>query len=166
MDPSLILAAVIPLILLLWWAFSRTAGPPTSASMVSRGVSITPAPLLSETHMLLYNLLRLAVHDRYLVLAQIPLWSFVEIEAPGRLRARIYGQIALKRVDFALVHPGSRQVEQVVQIEDASDPRQEERQRIIASTLEAVGIPLRMVRPKASYSVTDLTALLELEPEG
>ena len=108
----------------------------------------------------------MAVQDRYLIFAQVPLWSFVSVEAMGKARSRLLSHMALKRVDFVLVHPGSRHVEQVVQIEDASPgPHQTERQRVIESVLDAAGIKLVTVRSKKSYTIPDLTALLGLTEE-
>jgi hypothetical protein len=125
-----------------------------------------PAPLLTEQEVLLYNLIRLAVQDHYLVFSQVPLWAFVRIEALGEVRVQAFRQIALKRVAFALVHPGSRQVEQVVQVEDAaSRGSQGDRQRVIESVLDAAGIKLVTLRVQKAYTVPALASLLGCEPD-
>jgi len=124
---------------------------------------ITAAPLLAEDEIALYNLLQLVVQERYLVLAQVPLWSFVAVDAEVRARTGILRQIALKRVDFVLIHPGSRHVEYVVQVTHEAPRRDEtESHRIIESVLEAAGIKLMKLQSKKSYSLPDLTARLEL----
>lgn len=113
--------------------------------------------------MALYNLMQMAVQDRYLIFAHVPLWTFVSVEATGKARSRLLNHMALKQVDFVLVHPGSRHVEQVVQIEDAAPGHQQaERQRVIESVLDAAGIKLVTVRGTKSYTIPDLTALLGL----
>lgn len=168
MDVVLVGAAVAALVLLLWrfLAASRKTGGQPLSFVLSPGVTITSAPLLTEADVYLYNLIRMAVQDHYLVFAQVPLWSFVSVEAMGKARSQVLSHMALKRVDFVLVHPGSRQVGQVVQIEDASPgPHQAERQRVIESVVDAAGIKLVKVRSKKSYTIPDLAALLGLEVE-
>ncbi|NOS79582.1 MAG: DUF2726 domain-containing protein [Nitrospira sp.] len=125
-----------------------------------------PVSLLTEQEVLLYNLIRLAVQDHYLVFSQVPLWAFVRIEAVGEVRAQAFRQIALKRVAFVLVHPGTRQVEQAVQVEDIALRRgQESRQRVIESVLDAAGIKLVTLRVQKSYTVPALASLLGCEPD-
>lgn len=163
---TLLVGAAAALLMLLWsfLAASRKKGGQPSSPVLPPSVTITPAPLLTEADVLLYNLMRMAVQDHYLVFAQVPLWSFVSVEGMGKARSQVLNHMALKRVDFLLVHPGSRQVEQVVQVEDASPrPHQAERQRVIESVLDAAGIKLVKVQSKKSYTIPDLAALLGLE---
>ena len=49
-------------------------------------VTLRPQPLLTDAELLLYNLIRLAVEDHYLVFARVPLWSVVSVEAEGKAR--------------------------------------------------------------------------------
>lgn len=130
------------------------------------GTSISPVPLIVEDEVALYSLLRMVVQERYLVFTQVPLWSFIAVDAPETARSHVLRHLALKRVDFALVHPGSCHVEQVVQIEQESpEPHQAERQRVIESVLEAAGIKLMTLRSQKSYSLPDLAARLGLNAE-
>lgn len=166
MEAVLIIAAV--LLTALWWflsVFQKRSGPPATFCLPSDTV-VASDPVFTETELSLYNLLQMAVQDRYLILAHLPLWSCVSVQAPGNARSRLLNHLALKRVDFALIHPGTRHVEQVVQIEDASpDSSQVERQRVIESILDAAGIKLVKVRSKKSYTIPELTALLGLESD-
>lgn len=163
MEVVLLIAAVV--LTALWWflrRFQQKSMPPAAFSLPPDTV-ITADPVFTDTELSLYNLLQMAVQDRYLVLAQIPLWACVSVETPEKARSKLLNHLALKRVDFALVHPGTRHVEQVVQIDDASpDPAQVERQRVVESVLDAAGIKLVQVRSKKSYTVPELTALLGL----
>jgi hypothetical protein len=146
----------------MFFASKKTAGPSAGFSLPS-GIAVTSAPLLTEAEIALYNLMQMAVQDRYLVFAHVPLWSFVSVEAGGKSRVALLNHMALKRVDFVLVHPGSRHVEQVVQLEDKSPgPRQVERQRVIESVMDAAGIKLVTLRATKSYTIPELTALLGL----
>jgi len=166
MEAVLAGAIVATLLMALWWSrtmFRKTSGQPASFTL-PQGVAITSAPLLTETEISLYNLIRMAVQDHYLVLAQVPLWSFVSVEAMGKVRSHVLSHMALKRVDFVLVHPGSRQVEQVVQVEEDVPPNahQAEQQRVIESVLDAAGIKLVKVRSRKPYTIPDLAAFLGL----
>lgn len=167
MDVAIVLPAILIAGALLWWLIARYQTPtnPVSPVLVP-GVSIASVPFLTDTQASFYNLLRLAVSERYLVFAHVPLWAIVGVEAGGKLRARVFSQIALKRVDFVLVHPGSRQVEQAILVEEGSPrPHEAERRAIITSVLEVAGVPLRRVEAQKSYSVADLSALLGLAAE-
>lgn len=152
------------LVLLLWKRSPSSEGAKGHRPVFPAGTKVNPAPLLTEQEVLLYNLIRLAVQDRYLVFSQVPLWAFVRIEAVGEVRAQAFRQIALKRVAFVLVHPGTRQVEQAVQVGDAaSRSGQESQQRVIESVLDAAGIKLVTLRLQKSYTVVALASLLGCE---
>jgi hypothetical protein len=154
------------LLLLLWKRNSPPEPVRGQGPVFPAGTTVTPAPLLTEQEVLLYNLIRLAVQDQYLVFSQVPLWTFVHIDAVGEIRSQAFRQIALKRVAFVLVHPGSRLVEQVVQVEDvASRGSQGDRQRVIESVLDAAGIKLVTLRVQKSYTVPALAALLGCDPD-
>ncbi len=166
---EVLLIVVVALSLICLWLYLRGVRQTTGRTVtpvLPSGVTMSSTPLLTETDVLLYNLIRLAVQDHYLVFAQVPLWAFVSVEAMGQVRMQVLNRMALKRVDFALVHPGSRRVEQVVQMEDSSPrPHQVERQRVIEAVLDAAGIKVVKVRPQKAYTAPDLAALLGLEPE-
>jgi hypothetical protein len=154
--------------LVAYWAHSKhtVVSPATTPFVLPPGVAMTSVSLLTEDDVTLYNVMRLAVQDEYLVFAQVPLWSFVSIEAMGKARAQVLNQIALKRVDFLLVHPGSRRVEHVIQVEEASPrPHQIERQRVIEAVVIGAGIKLVKLRAQTRYAVPELTKILGLEPQ-
>jgi hypothetical protein len=163
----LLVGAVIAVVIMLWHYLrsARRRKKQTSPFAIPPGVTIGSTRLLEKEEASLYSLLQMAVQERYLVFSQVPLWSFVEIEAEAKVRSDVLRQIALKRVDFALVHPGSCCVEQVVQIEDESQPYQAERQHVIESVLDAAGIKLTKLTPKKSYSLPDLAARLGITAE-
>lgn len=158
----------IALLVGLWRRFraSRKRKKREAPFMLPSDIVITPAALLSETEAPLYNLLRMVVQDRYLILSQVPLWTLVTVEGKGKERAYVLNRIALKQVDFALVHPGTRLVEQVVQIDDAHRrPHQVEWLRVIDSVLSAAGVKLVKVEAEKTYSIPELTTLLGLAEE-
>src|SRR5262245_22776238 len=94
----------------------------SASAKVSTGIFVLPPhvnlqsqPLLTETELFLYNLMRMAVQDQYLVFTQVPLWSVVRVETEGPARSEVLQRIALKRLDFVLVHSGSRSEERRVE---------------------------------------------------
>ena len=129
------------------------------------GVTLRPQPLLTDTDLLLYNLIRLAVEDHYLVFARVPFWSVVTVEAEGTVRSQVLRQIALKQLDFVLVHPGTKATEQVVLVEEDSPPQPQEitRRREIQSVLQAAGITLTTLNPHTSYTVSQLAQLFGVD---
>lgn len=129
------------------------------------GVTLRPQPLLTDTDLLLYNLIRLAVEDHYLVFARVPLWSVVTVEAEGKARSQVLRQIALKQLDFVLVHPGTKAAEQVVLLAEDSPPQPPEtnRRQEIQSVLQAAGITLTILNPHTSYTVPQLAQLFGVD---
>jgi hypothetical protein len=165
---TLLVGGAASLLAIVWLSLrgTRPSAEGAPPPVLSPGVQISPTPLLTESDLSLYNMIRLAVQDQFLVLAQVPLLAFVSVEAMGKARAQVLNRMALKRVDFVLLHPGSRQVEQVVQIEEPSPrPHQVERQRVIEAVLDAAGIKVVKVRAQKAYSTPDLAALLGLQSE-
>ncbi len=160
-------AVIITVIAGLWWYLkARRKKKQLSPFVIPPGVTVESARFLAEDEVALYSLLQMAVQEHYLVFCQVPLWSFVTVEAAGKMRSHVLRQIALKRVDFVLVHPGSCRVERVVQIErESSDHYQADRRRVIESVLDAAGIKLTKLQPKKTHSLPDLTARLGITAE-
>ncbi|MEC4891211.1 MAG: DUF2726 domain-containing protein [Nitrospira sp.] len=167
LDAILIGVVAAGVLLLVFWQRDPSPAPAKApAPVLPAGVTLAPAPLLTEQEVVLYNLMRLAVQDYYLVFSQVPLWAFVTVDAVGKERTQIFREIALKPVDFVLVHPGTRQVAQVVQVEDGTRRGPEaDRQRIVKEILDAAGIKLVTLRSKQAYTVPALTSLFGLDPE-
>jgi len=164
----LLAGAVIAVSIGLWGYLRRARRRKKQASpfAVPHDAIISSVRLLAHEEVALYSLLQMAVQERYLVFSQVPLWSFIEVEAGEKMRADILRRIALKRVDFVLVHPGSCLVEQVVQIErESSQPHEAERQHVTESVLDAAGIKLTKLQPKESHSLPDLAARLGVVEE-
>ncbi|MBH0209928.1 MAG: DUF2726 domain-containing protein, partial [Nitrospira sp.] len=138
-----LLVTIITVVIFSIWRYrkrSRRKQKDVSRSVVPSDFTLSPTPLLAEDEVALYNLLRMVVQERYLVFAKVPLGSFLTVDEGGKERVQVLRHLALKRVDFALVHPGSRQVEQVVQIESPSpELHQVESQQIIESLLDTAG---------------------------
>ena len=164
-DPWVIgLMVTIPA-LLLWRTFFRRSrsGLRSAPFVLPLGAVLRPKPLLAERELLLYNLIRLAAEDRYLVFAQVPLWSFLAVEAEGDSRLKVLRHLALKRADVILVHPGSRVVEQVVQFEASqskSDPSGAPPSREVQRIVQSAGIRVTTLDVQPSYTVQELERVL------
>jgi hypothetical protein len=160
---------IVFLALLIWRVRSRA-----SAGLLMKenfelppGVTLSPRSLLNDTELLIYNLMRLAAEDRYLVFAKVPLWSVVSVEAEGPARATVLRQMALKQLDFVLVHPGTKTAEQVVLLEEGSPPQSQQvaRRREIQSVLHSAGIKMTILKPTTSYTVPQLAQLLGISED-
>ena len=169
MDNLFIGLAIAFLAFLVWrLTTSSTTGPTKKEPLIlPPGITLRPQPLLTDSDLLLYNLIRLAVEDHYLVFARVPLWSVVSVEAEGKVRSKILRQIALKQLDFVLVHPGTKAAEQVVLLEEGSllQPDENTRRQEIQTVLEAAGITLITLKSHTSYTVPQLAQLFSVSDE-
>jgi len=154
---------------LAWESFGRRRASGSSPAGALVEMSFAAKPLMTDQEAQLYNLLRLAVEDRYLLFTQIPLWSLLDLRLPsGTPPVETLRELALKRATFVLVHPGSRLVEKVVQVErpvpdEAPDGSHES---LFESALHAAGVQLVRLSPLHAYTVPGLVTLLDLaDPE-
>ncbi len=153
----------------LWaWVRGRPATVPIEEDQeVLTGVSIEPQPILSDVALSLFNLIKLAVEDRYLVFVQIPVWSLIAVNtADQSVRSRLLRKLALRRVDFALVHPGTRAAHKVVLLDGQGGTAEARRRRdqLIGSVLKMAGIDVVWLNAGLTYSVAALAEALGLEP--
>ena len=166
---NVFIGLVIAFLAFLVWRMSvLSTTKRKEAFVLPPDVTVRPQPLLTDTDLLLYNLIRLAVEDHYLVFARVPLWSVVNIEAEGKTRSQVLRQIALKQLDFVLVHPGTKTAEQVVLLGEGLTPQPHEviwRQEV-QSILQAAGITLTTLKPDTSYTVPQLAELLGVGDEA
>ncbi|WP_447978779.1 DUF2726 domain-containing protein [Candidatus Nitrospira bockiana] len=155
-------------VLLIWWLtilLTALSARKAAAPSIPVGVTITAQPLMTPEEAQLYNVLTLAVQDDYLLFAQIPLWCLVDVQAHRpQARQAFLAQIALKRVDFVLVHPGTLTVVKVVELDGSPDsPQRQARNKLVEETLKAAGIDLVRLSAKKAYTIPELAALLDIE---
>lgn len=128
-------------------------------------VSLHAQPLLTKDEAAFYNLLRLTVQDQYLVFAQVPVWCLVDIQAKDpKARTTFLNTIALRRVDFALVHPGTLATEKIIELDDPAIPpaQKEGRNKLIDGVFKEAGIVLVRLKNPGSYTAPTLAAALGL----
>lgn len=178
MDDPLLLTMVGGTLLLglgLWlWSRTRPRRTTKGGSLQDQALALppnltlAPQPLFTEAEAAFYNLLRLSVQDRFLVFAQVPVWCLIDIRAQDRqARAAFLNQIAFKRVDFALVHPGSLAAAKIIELRGATppSPQRQTRDRLLDAIFRRAGIELIRLDGQATYTVPALAAQLGLEPE-
>ncbi len=132
------------------------------------GVSLQAQPLLTKDEAAFYNLLKLTVEDRYLVLAQVPVWCLIDVQSKDpKARATFLNRIALRRVDFALVHPGTLATFKIVELDDPAVPpaQKEGRNKLIDGVFKEAGIGLVRLKHPGSYTAPTLASALGLGGE-
>lgn len=163
--PILGIGALVFLGSLAWETFWRRRVAGESSGSFPSGMTFAAKPLLTDHEVQLYNLLRLAVEDRYLLFTQIPLWSVLDLRLPlGTPPAETLRELALKRATFVLVHPGSRLVEKVVQVERPvpEDAQNGVHDSMFDAALRAAGVQLVRLSPLHAYTVPGLVTVLDL----
>ncbi|KXK01934.1 MAG: hypothetical protein NBKEAIPA_01889 [Nitrospirae bacterium] len=167
--PILGIAVLVFLGSLAWEYFGRKRRSVPPAASAPANLTFVPKPLLTDHEVQLYNLLRLAVEERYLLFTQIPLWCLLDLRVPSATPpAETLRELALKRATFVLVHPGSRLVEKVVQVESGSDGPVSDGtgDSMFESALQAAGVQLVRLSPRHVYTVPGLVVALDLaDPE-
>jgi hypothetical protein len=167
-----ILVIIIVTVLLALWIGKVVTGRRSDAlsgreSVIPSGISVARQPLMTQTEASFYNLLRLAAEDTYLIFSQIPIWCLVEVTSTdSKTRQAFLNQIALKRVDFVLVHPGTLAVVKVVELEDPAQAhsQRQTRNRLIDEVLKMAGIQIVRVSSQQTASVPEMAALLDIDP--
>jgi hypothetical protein len=166
---SLALGALL-VVLLLWWATilltKLSARKGDRQTSIPPGLELSAQPFMTKAEAAFYNVLRLTVQDEYLLFAQVPLWCLVNVtSAHAQIRLAFLGQIALKRVDFVLVHPGTLTVVKVIEMEeDPPSAQRQSRNQLVAETLKAAGIELLRLPLNRHYTIAELASALDIEP--
>ncbi|HEX2054948.1 MAG TPA: DUF2726 domain-containing protein [Nitrospiraceae bacterium] len=148
-----------------WLLSSRRSNSRRPVVALDPDTAVTLKPVLTEAQARFYNLLRLAVEDRYLVFAQVPLWCMVSVSTPeSGAHLPLLSQLALKRAAFVLVHPGTRLTEKVVDWNDESGTESTEQRKdaLLEAVLKSAGVQLITIRASDAYTVADIVVLLEL----
>jgi len=130
------------------------------------GVSLHAQPLLTKDEAAFYNLLKLTVQDRYLVFAQVPVWCLIDVQSKDpKARASFLNRVALRRVDFVLVHPGTLATFKIIELDDPAVPsvQKEGRNKLIDGVFKEAGIALVRLKNPGTYTAPTLAAALGLE---
>jgi hypothetical protein len=170
MAPISLAVGGLLVVLLLWWSTillaKLSARKGDRRTSIPAGLELTAQPFMTKAEAAFYNVLRLAVQDEYLLFAQVPLWCLVNLHAANpKTRVKFLGQIALKRIDFVLVHPGTLTVAKAIEMEeDPPSTQRQVRNQLVEDTLKAVGIDVVRLTLNRIYTIPDLAAALDIEP--
>ena len=149
-----------------WCGVGQRRGRRLDDGTLVKRVGLTAQPVLSREELEWYNLIRLAVQDRYLVLSQVPLWVLVTMRGGNRSeRATLMGRLALKRVGFVLLHPGTGEIYRAIDIDiqQGRTVEQRRRDRLIAQVFAATRIEHVRLSPQDVLSVPVVAASLGIE---
>ncbi len=130
------------------------------------GVSLHTQPLLTKEEAAFYNLLKFTVQDRYLVFAQVPVWCLVDMQSKDpKARTSFLNRIALRRVDFVLIHPGTLATFKIIELDDPALPpaQKADRNKLIDGIFKEAGIALVRLQNPGTYTAAKLAAALGLE---
>ena len=130
--------------------------------------SVTQRRILTNSEARFFSVLREAVGSNYLLFAQVPLCTMIDIACENRSNATTWrNQIDRKRVDFALVHPTTFVTHAVIELDDRSHahPDRKKRDAFVESLIKRAGIHLVRIPVTASYTPQFLRQQLGLEAE-
>jgi len=170
--PVILMTVLVLIALTLWLILGRQPAPSHTSEPFSDQpldqIEASARPLFLNTEASIFNMVRLAVQDSYLVLAKVPLSSVLVIEKHNReKRKAIMKTIQHARIDLALIHPGTLQLEKVIRLTstESSERPLPEKEQLAAAILQSAGIATVTLDANASYTVPDVLRLLGLEEE-
>ncbi|BCA55506.1 hypothetical protein W02_26460 [Nitrospira sp. KM1] len=153
-------------IVVVFWQMARRSkhSDQEDAITLPSHVVVKPQELLTAGELAFYNMIQLAVHDRYLVLAKVPLRAVLSLQVDGAVRLPLLRRMALKQLDFVLMHPGSRTIEQVIVVGDAHSDTEEHQvgQKETQEFLRAAGIRVTTLGRNRAYTVQELERMCGL----
>jgi hypothetical protein len=168
--PIVVVVSGLVIFLAVWagrrWIRRSSEATSTGGYSLPPKISLHSQPLMTKAEAMFYNVLRLAVQDHYFVFPQIPLWCVVDVTSiDARARQAFFTQIALKRLGYVLVHPGTLTAVTVVELEEESpSSHRQARNRLVEDIVKTAGIELIRIPAQPSYTVSEIAGLLNLEP--
>ncbi len=152
---------------LLRWVWHRPASKDPTFRLVSDSgdVVVTPRPVLSSEEATLFNLVKLAVQDHFLVLGKLSVLQLVSFPDKNEgARRALMRSLQPVRLDMVLVHPGTLQAQIVIKFRQDKDEsvKGDERERLMETVLKAAEIQLVFLSLGRTYSVVQLAEMLGL----
>ncbi len=165
----LLVALLLSVVFLLHWVWRRPlpTEAPQKKPIDSAESEVTTRPIMTTEEATLFNLIRLAAQDYFLVLVKLPVLQVVSVADKDEVaRKALMRTIQPVRLDVVLVHPGTLQAVTVVHFYKDEDARPlEKRDQVVDTVLKATGIKVVGLQLNQSYSVEQVMALLGLEEE-
>ena len=169
----LLLVVIVGAAVLLRWVWRRPV-PMGSLEGKSQGSGeaeeavVTPRALMSSEEATLFNMVKLAVQDYFIVLAKIPLISLVTLEEKDEeAKKAVLRKIQQVRFDIVLIHPGTLKAHTVLHFQRPAPANRmiEERHRLVNTLLKAAEIERVDLDPGTAYSTDQIIELLGLSEE-
>lgn len=169
---SIFLLAVLLLggVFLLQWAWRRPLAkePVPDMSSDHHESEVTARSLMTAEESTLFNLIRLAAQDYFLVLVKLPVLQVVSVaDKDEAARKALMRTIQPVRLDVVLAHPGTLQTVTVVKFQKNGEKGKlpEKREQVVDTVLKAAGINVVMLHLSQTYSVEQVMELLGLAEE-
>ena len=155
---------------LLSWIWRRPLSSETPGKEMAdtEDTTVSPRAVFSPDEATLFNLVRLAVQEEFLVLAKLPLLQVVSFQDKDEeARKSVMRMIQQVRFDILLVHPGTRQTQIVIRVQKGKEETSsiDDRERLVGTVLKAANIRLVVLYLEQTYSVEQLVKLLGLADE-
>jgi hypothetical protein len=163
----LLAALLLGVVFLLQWVWRRPLPKEAVLELTSdsRESEVTARSLMTPEEATLFNLIRLAAQDYFLVLVKLPVLQVVSVaDTDEEARKALMRTIQPVRLDVVLAHPGTLQAATVVHLQhdEPEEQRPEKRDQVVDTVLKAAGIKVVGLRLNQSYSVEHVVALLGL----
>lgn len=165
-----LVALLLGAVFLLQWVWRRPfrKGGIVNIASDSNESEVTPRPLMTPEEATLFNLIRLAAQDYFLVLVKLPILQIITVaDKDEEARKALMRTIQPVRLDVVLVHPGTLETTRVVKFQKLEQEGQqpEKRDQIVDTVLKAAGIQVVVLELSQSYSVEHVMDLLGLVEE-
>lgn len=129
---------------------------------------VSPRQIFSSDEATLFNLIKVAAQDHFLVLGKLSLLQLVSfLDKDEEAKRAVMRNIQSLRLDVVLVHPGTRQAQTVIKFRKEKDGSAvvDERERLMETILKAAGIGLVALSLDQTYSLAQIVGLLGLAEE-
>jgi hypothetical protein len=152
---------------LLQWAWRRPLHNEAVDDMAldSSESEVTARPLMTPEEATLFNLIRLAAQEYFLVFVKLPVLQVVSVvDKDEEARKSLMRTIQPVRLDVVLAHPGTLQSTMVVtfQKREREGQQPEKRDQVVGTVLKAAGIKVVVLHLGQTYSVEHVMGLLGL----
>ena len=167
--PVVLLLLLALIVVIVWVAWNRPSQPAIQMDTLPGTTAVMPRAILSKGEATLFNLIRLAVQDSYLVYAKLPVSNLVTVtEEDQDIRRMLLQTLQSARVDVALIHPGT--LHPIIGIKFVKNgglsTQSHDRDQLVDAVLQAAGIQVIPVEVNTTYTVAKLVEMLGLgEPE-
>ena len=166
----LLAALLLGVVFLLQWVWRRPLPKEAIPELTSDSSEseVTARSLMTPEEATLFNLIRLAAQDYFLVLVKLPILQVVSVaDTDEEARRALMRTIQSVRLDVVLAHPGTLQTATVIHLQHNKPEghRSEKGDQVVDTVLKAAGIKVVGLRLNQSYSVEQVVTLLGLADE-